>query len=122
MLKHGKISHDQARNILPFDTIEEKMLVKARQFLSDMGYDPAKYPIKKAHLGTEIHGLADGIYKTILISPNAFSYGTKYICSTVFEEYLHLYYGFADCSRAMQNYLFERLATTMEKHYYKSPL
>lgn len=122
MLKHNKISHDEMRKVDPFDEVEEQMVAIARQYITDMGYEGDKYKIKKAHLGTDIHGMADVAFQTILISPNAFTFGTKYICSTVFEEYLHLFYGFADCSRPMQSYLFEKLATAMEKYYYKRPL
>lgn len=122
MLHHKKISHDEVRKVTPLDELETKMVEIAKQFITDMGYDPNLYQVKKAHLGKDIHGCADRAFQTILLSPNAFSFGTKYVCSTMFEEYLHLFYGFDDCSRGMQNYLFEKLASAMEKYYYKKPL
>lgn len=64
-------------------------------------------------LGSSVYGqYANG---EILISKRTLDMGTRFLASTLYEEYLHKEHGFVDESRDLQNYLFERLLTMAEK-------
>ena len=56
--------------------------------------------------GTTVAQARDG---QIWLSRRAFGNGTKYLASTLIEEHIHLAHGFGDCTRELQNLLFERL-------------
>ncbi len=51
----------------------------------------------------------------IYIARQTFDMGHRYLASTLFEEWLHKEQGLEDCSRELQNFLFERLATITER-------
>ncbi len=60
--------------------------------------------------------MADMVGKQIFLTERLFqSAGTKGVASALIEEYAHLKYGYADCSRQMQNFLFEKLVTVGEE-------
>jgi hypothetical protein len=92
----------------------QKTLTKAVAFCKRHGYPVDTYPIKLAeNLGHNCLGLAEN--DTIYVSEAAFRLGgTKCVVATLIEEYVHLKYGFADMTRDMQNYLFDRLVSTLE--------
>lgn len=64
-------------------------------------------------LGPNVYGLAKR--KKIYISPRTYDMGTRFLASTIYEEWLHVNEGLGDESRSMQNWLFERLATMAER-------
>jgi len=101
--------------------LQKEILDRAEEFLIKMGYNIKVFPIIVTdNLGTGILGLAeDG---RIYISSLAFDKGTKYVAGTLLEEYLHLERGFPDESRAMQNYLLDKLVSLAEEHIWKRPL
>lgn len=122
LCRHDRVSQDELYKPIPMDNIEKEMVAFAIQFIQDMGYseeDILQYPISKVKLGNDIHGLADRVYRRIYIAPDAFTFGKKYVASTVFEEFLHLERGFADCTRELQGHLFETIISLMEKYYYR---
>lgn len=60
--------------------------------------------------------MADIRGKQIFLAERLFqSAGTKGVASALIEEYAHLKYGYADCTRQMQNFLFEKLITIGEE-------
>ena len=72
------------------------------------------FPIKCVEtLGERVLGRAhEG---KIYLTSYAFDIGgAKQVASTLIEEWVHIKHGFADCSRAMQTWLFDRLVTVAE--------
>lgn len=95
--------------------VQKKVLDKALDFCSRIGFNVRdSYPISVVEsLGTGTLGLAHD--DTIFISVRAFDMGTKYVAGTLVEEFLHLRHGYEDCTREMQNYLFDRLMSLGEE-------
>ena len=101
---------------IPTTTIQQNYLSSALELLTEMGLTPSEYPYKISirDLENNIMGLADRKTQEVYLSPKAFEMGTKYIASTLYEEYLHLAKGYTDESRALQNHLFETIFTVYE--------
>lgn len=93
---------------------QQDSLTKAIDFLTQLGYPIDKYQIQfVVTLGESTLALAeDG---KMYLSGVLFDKGTKYLAATIFEEYVHLQYGYKDCSREMQNFLFEHFMSLAEK-------
>ena len=96
------------------DAEQQECTTKAIDFLTELGYDIDKYQMVFVKtLGESTLALAeDG---KMYLSSVLFDKGTKYLAATIFEEYVHLQYGYGDCSREMQNFLFEHLMSLAEK-------
>lgn len=102
--------------------IEEKQLERAIQ-ISKGVFPDFDYPIKVVKtLGARTMGLADKEAKTIILSQRAFQFGTKYIVSTLIEEFIHLKTGFPDLSRPLQTYLFDTICSLIENHVTLEPM
>ena len=100
-------------NVTDISPIEEKRLNRAIEFIKAAGYDVTTYPILVSdHLGEGVMGRAYG--GTIYVSRLAFDKGTKAVVSVLLEEYIHLKYGFKDCSYPLQNWLFDQLVGAWE--------
>lgn len=94
--------------------IQTKQLEKATEFCDRIGYNVHNYPIIiTGDLTGGVMGLAEK--GTIYISLDAFGMGTKYVASTLIEEYLHLKTGFQDRTRELQNLLFNDLVSLGER-------
>ena len=109
--------------IITPNKIQKKMIERAIQYLVDLGYEEdtiKMYPVHVASLGENVYGLADN--DEILLSPNVFEMGTKFVCSTLHEEYLHVHYNLRDMSRHLQQHLFDKLASTMENYFYEKAI
>lgn len=93
---------------------QHESLTKAIDFLTTLGYPIDKYQINFVRtLGESTLALAeDG---KMYLSSVLFDKGTKYLAATIFEEYVHLQFGYKDCSREMQNFLFEHYISLAEK-------
>lgn len=90
-------------------------LQRAITFCKSLGYDVDSYEIKVVEtLGEGGLGLAqDGV---IYIAGRCFEMGgAKQLASTLIEEFLHLRRGFKDCTRDLQNYLFEKVVSLGEE-------
>ena len=108
-------------DIIPPDEFQYKTIEKAVAFCRLANFPIDDYPIHVSpFLGRRVMGLAhnDAIY----LAEDAFKNGTKYIASTLIEEYLHLKHGFEDESRALQTYLFDTIADLIERHILKDVL
>jgi hypothetical protein len=89
-------------------------LEKAIYFCNKIGYDVERYPIFVVdHLGQGIMGLAEN--GCIYLSNSIFLQGSKYVASTLIEEFIHLNEGFGDCTREMQTHLFDKIVTMGEQ-------
>lgn len=96
------------------DGIQATQLVYAIEFCRELGFDVTAYSIFLAErLGKHQYGQAHNgrIYVTRL----AFEAGTKIVAGTLIEEFIHLREGFADESRALQDYLLNRVVTLGER-------
>jgi hypothetical protein len=80
-----------------------------------MGYDVDYYEIVVAEsLGDNVLGLAEN--GRIYIACRVFEIGgAKQLASTLIEEFLHLRRGWKDCTRELQNYLFDKLVSLGEE-------
>jgi len=91
-------------------------LRKALAFCATIGFQiDGAYPIKVVEsLGDGGMGLAeDG---TIFIAERVFHLGgTKQLASTLIEEYIHLRHGWADMTRDLQNFLFDKVVSLGEE-------
>lgn len=105
----------EPREIL-LTTVQQASAVKALAFCAKLGFHIADaYPIKFVEtLGDGVLGLA--ARQTIYVSERVFEIGgAKQLASTLIEEYLHLRHGWADCTRELQNFLFEKLVSVGEE-------
>lgn len=94
--------------------IQSKQMDKATEFCSKIGYNIAEFTvIATRDLTSGLMGLAEN--STIYISIDAFGMGTKYVASTLIEEYLHLRTGYRDCTLELQNHLFNDIVSLGER-------
>lgn len=107
-----------SKSVLPTESIqlskvEEKQLEKAKAACEALGCDLGRYPVVVVeHLGEGVWGRAEAL--RIYLSRRSFSMGTKIVAGTLFEEYIHLAEKLPDESRAMQNWLIDRIMTLYE--------
>ncbi len=94
--------------------VQELTLKKAKAFLAAMGHPVTEEIIIVESLGSQwIAGLAkEG---RIFLPLASFGKGTKFIASTLLEEHLHCSLGLHDCSREMQDWLFDKVLSLAEE-------
>ena len=79
-----------------------------------LGTNPEAFPVIIANnLGQNILGRAHN--RQILLSDRVFDLGTKQVAATLYEETIHLERGYADCTRQMQDFLFNKIFTMYEE-------
>lgn len=95
--------------------VQRMMLERALDFCSKIGFAVRdSYPISIVEsLGPGTLGLAAD--DTIFIAQRTFEMGTKYVASTLIEEFVHLRHSYRDCTRDMQNFLFDKLMSMGEE-------
>lgn len=103
--------------------VQKAQLNRAIACLHAIGFqkDLANYEIEV------VRWLGQGILGTIrngkiILSKECFVLGTKYVTSTLLEEFVHLHYGHADHSRELQTWLFDRVVHMIEEHVIKEPI
>lgn len=102
-------------------SLEALMLSKAIAFAEKLGFDLGQYPILIVkRIGTHVWGKA--MNGKIYISAEAFTYGTKVVAGTLIEEYIHLSQNVFDETRAMQEFLINKIVSLGEEHVTKEPL
>ncbi len=101
--------------------IDRQKLDKAKRIVSQLGGRPDQFPIRfTPSLGEGRYGCAyEG---EIWLATFAFEHGTKKLASTLYEEWVHLEYGYGDMTRGMQSFLFDRLFTLLEEHVIGEPI
>lgn len=103
--------------------IEAIQLAKCKKICSSMYSNFDSYPIKIVKsLGESTMALADRELNTIIISKRCFTLGTKFLFSTMLEEYYHLATGYNDMTRELQTYLFDTISTLVESHVIQEPI
>ena len=85
----------------------------AKQFLLNNGYD-CHYPIKVV-VFEDKSVLGQAVGETVLLSVDVLEKGKRETAITLLEEFVHLEYGFADETRSMQNFLFDKVFALMEE-------
>lgn len=99
--------------------IQKKMLAKAIEFCEASGFMLRdEYPILIVETLREggVMALADRHGKQIFLAENIFNQGgTKGVARALIEEYLHLKYGLEDCTREMQNWIFDKMVSLAEQ-------
>ena len=99
---------------LILDAEQQQQLDTAMGFCADLGFAVDTYRIRCFQtLGQ--HCLGQALGGEILLSRDAFVAGTKQVAITLIEEFVHLYHGVADESRAMQERLLHELVTLGER-------
>lgn len=108
-----KLTGDDKPTPLTPTPLQAKILGRAAKALKRLGFSIQHPVVLVETLGEDVMGLAhDGM---IYITLAAMDKGTKYVASTMLEEHLHLSAGLLDCSREMQNFLFDRLLSFGEQ-------
>lgn len=116
-LKHYEI-------VVPTD-IQQQQLNRAQEILSRVPSfsEVLTYRIVVVKsLGTETMALADRENSKIVLSLKCFQHGTKYLVSTIIEEFIHLSTGFNDHTRELQTHLFDVITSLIEEHIIKQPI
>lgn len=112
-----KMESELRKNFQPqavsLSQVQEKMAQKALAFLSVLGHPVTAEVVWVETLGPLVQGLArDG---KIFIAQETFGRGTKWLTSTLLEEHLHLTLGYYDCTRELQNWLFDKVVSLGEE-------
>lgn len=97
-------------------SVQQRSMDRALDFCGRIGLQIRDaYPIKVVEsLGEGVLGLAEN--GTIFIAERVFHLGgTKQLASALIEEYLHLRHGWADLTRELQSFLFEKLVSVGEE-------
>ena len=89
--------------------VQEGTFKRAVKFCQSIGFPVLEFPIIVVDsLGDTVLGSAIG--ETSYISIRVFELGgAKMLASTMIEEYLHLKHGYQDCSRELQQFLFDKI-------------
>lgn len=93
--------------------IELSMIAKGVAFCASIGF-PIDYPIETV-VSLGAHNLALAEKGTIYLSQQLFGGGTKKVAHALLEEQIHLKFKYADCTRALQTFLFEKIVSMGEE-------
>lgn len=97
--------------------VDKKPLERHLEMFSKMGFS---YDMDNIHIvqfmDKDIRGMADE--GRVLISVELLdTVNRRYIPSTLLEEIIHARTGYGDCTRQMQGFLFDTIATLANEHY-----
>jgi hypothetical protein len=103
--------------------VEKKMLDRAVSVAERICPGIRDYPLVIVkNLGQSTMAMADMELRRIIVAKPVFMIGTKYIVSTLIEEYIHLRYGHRDCTRELQTHLFDQITSMLEEHILGEPI
>lgn len=123
---HRKIAKQETtKNLVEIELnpVEKKQLQKATQICVKVFPNFKDYEVFCVeHLGISTMAMADTPRKRMIISRRCFEFGTKFLMSTLIEEYMHLKTGYSDHTRELQTYLFDTICTLIENHVLKEPI
>ena len=112
----------------PMPAVQEAILLGSEQaalqhaigFCHALAYPVDEYPITVVEsLGVGMLGKADTKERRIYIARRAFQMGDLTLASTLIEEWAHIKHGLKDCTRDMQNWIFEALVRIGEAYLYE---
>lgn len=99
---------------------EKAALQHAISFCHGLAYTVDEFPIVVVEsLGVGTLGKADTKERRIYIARRAFQMGDLTLASTLIEEWAHIKHGLKDCTRDMQNWVFEALVRIGEAYLYE---
>lgn len=102
--------------VLALTAVQQISLDRALAFCEKLGFRiEDNYPVNVVEtLGGGCLGMARN--NTIFVAEQAFQMGgAKQVAATLIEEFIHLKHGYADNTREMQNWLFEKLVSVGEE-------
>lgn len=103
--------------------IQSKQLSKALEIVQKVYPEATRYKtIVVKDLGQNVMAQADTTLQAMIVSSRVFELGSRYLVSTLIEEYFHLWTGFGDQSRALQTYLFDQITTLIEQYVVQEPI
>lgn len=114
-----------SKNYEPADlTPVESMQLKRCKAIAERVYpDFSQYQVLVVKsLGQSTMALADFNNRMIVMSKSSFQFGSKFLLSTLIEEYIHLKTNHRDHTRELQTYLFDQLATMIENYVIGEPI
>lgn len=98
---------------------ERAKLEEAVAFCKALAYTVDDFPIVVVEaLGKGVLGVAQMESRRILLARRAIQMGDLTLAATLIEEWAHIKFGFDDCSREMQNWLFEQITRLCEEVVY----
>lgn len=108
------LEHLDNAEMMDLSKVDRTRLDRAIAFCRAIGFPVDEYPIIASEfLGEEILGRAHN--ETIYVSKRVFMMGTKMLAGTLIEEFIHLRHLHQDCTRGMQNFLFDTLVSLGEQ-------
>jgi len=103
--------------------VESKQFEKCIQICKKTFRDFEEYDVLIVKtLGEVTMAIAEIDQQRMIISKAAFAKGTKYLLSTIIEEYMHIKSGYHDCTRELQTHLFDSICTLIEEHIIREPI
>lgn len=116
IVKDNNTGRDMGFKESVLSPVEQKQLNRAIDILNAEGYPVDEYPIKTCErLMDNALGLADMTNDTIYLARAVYGQGTKQVAATLLEEWAHIRHGFYDETYRFQNWLFDRLLSTIEE-------
>lgn len=113
----------QEYTAIELSAVEQKMLDRAVHVVRLVYPALNDYPIIVVQsLGEQVHAIAEMEGKKIVLSKSCFTLGTKYVVSTLIEEYIHLKTRKKDLTRELQTHLFDLIASLIEEHILHAPI
>lgn len=104
------------RKPFPISAKHQREIDDARALLARHGFDTSSCQLMVVEsLGADRLALAERDTNTIVLAADTVRQGGRLLTSTIFEEYLHLTHGLDDCTRSMQNFLFNFSLDLMER-------
>ena len=102
--------------IVPPTPYEQSKIQAAINLCKSLGHPVDEFDIKiSTNLGENTIGRADGNSKTMYLAKTTLDQGVSIIAGTLLEEWVHLRLGLKDESRALQNWLLNRLIALGEE-------
>jgi hypothetical protein len=100
---------------------EYAMVQRAIKFCRELKYTVDEFPIIIVEsLGESILGKADVEQRKIYIARRVIQMGLNTCAGTLIEEWAHIKHGFKDCTREMQNWLFDQVARLGEAYLFEA--
>ncbi len=97
------LSESEREMVLSACKLLEKLNVYVR--MEDMSF--------VEHLGPNVYAEADG--SIMRFTRQCLANGRDFVAITIYEEWLHNNMGFADCSRGMQQFLFDKILELIKR-------
>jgi hypothetical protein len=114
LCQKGNLEDILKGEVFQLDAVDALRLQNCIKFCKKIGFNVDEFPLRvTTFLGDGVLGRAEG--DTIYLSKRVFLMGSKMVAGTLIEEYLHLKHGVKDCSREMQNFLFDSIVSLGER-------